>query len=75
MRTSAEQRQRNRALRSQMKGVIKEFQGLMDKNEAEKRLVDVYSVIDKALKGGIIHRNKAARDKSRMSAFVQNLSS
>jgi small subunit ribosomal protein S20 len=75
MKTSSEQRQRNRALRSQMRGIIKDFKGLTDKNEAQKRLVDVYSVIDKAFKGGIIHRNKAARDKSRMSAFVQNLSS
>jgi len=75
MKTSALQRQRNRALRSHMRGVIKDFKSITDKSKAQNQLNEVYSVIDKALKGGIIHQNKAARDKSRMTAFVQNLSS
>ncbi len=73
MKTSAEARLRNRALRSNLKGAFKEFQGLTNKAEAEKRLNDIYSIIDKALKGKIIHRNKAARAKSRMTAFARSL--
>lgn len=74
MRTSLDERNRNRAIRSQLRKAIKEFHGINEKAEAEKRLDDVYSVIDRALKGGIIHKNKAARDKSRMTQFVRKLS-
>ncbi len=74
MRTSNLERQRNRALRSNMKGALKEFRAITNKSEAEKGLNDAYRAVDKALKGGIIHKNKAARDKSKLSAFVKRLS-
>jgi small subunit ribosomal protein S20 len=42
----------------------------MRKKPSEKKLVDVFSKLDKAVKGEVIHKNKAARLKSRLSALV-----
>jgi small subunit ribosomal protein S20 len=46
---------------------------MTDKAEAEKQLVVVYSTLDKLYKKGIIHRNKAANQKSKLARFVNNL--
>ena len=57
------------ALRSQMKKVL----AAVEKNDAEasrKELVNAYRLIDRAAVKGIIHRNNAARKKSRLSARV-----
>jgi small subunit ribosomal protein S20 len=42
----------------------------MRKKPSEKKLVDVFSKLDKAVKGDVIHKNRAARLKSRLSALV-----
>ena len=54
--------------------IIKQFQNPVEgeaKIEPEKikeSLSKTYSIIDKALKAGVIHRNKAARLKSRIAS-------
>jgi small subunit ribosomal protein S20 len=54
--------------------IIKQFQNPVEgeaKVEPEKikeSLSKTYSIIDKALKAGVIHRNKAARLKSRIAS-------
>ena len=46
-----------------------------DKKElAQKAGAKMYSVVDKALKKGIIHRNKAARHKSQISKWITRMS-
>jgi len=75
MRTSEEERLRNRSVRTQMKKVIKDVHDTQNRTEAEGQLRQAFSVIDKASQFNIIHKNKAARDKSRLTAFVRKLSS
>jgi len=43
------------------------------KIEVEKALAVVYSLIDKAVKYGVLHKNNAARRKSRITHAVHEL--
>ena len=52
---------------------IKAFMKLRDPEEANKRIPKLYSIIDKLVRRGIIHKNKAARYKSRVKRFAQKL--
>ena len=74
MRTSAEERERNRALRSQMGKSIKALRVCKTRAEAEGMLKDVISIIDKASRKNVINKKKAARDKSKLMTFVNGLS-
>lgn len=73
MRTSAEENATNRAVRSRMKKQMKELESCKVKSEADGKLKEVISIIDKAAKNHVIHKNKAARDKSRLAAKVNNI--
>ena len=75
MKTSVQARERNRAVRSHMKSSIKALRGCQTRAEAETMIKDVMSVIDKAAHHNVIHKNKAARVKSRLVAMVGRLSS
>ncbi len=47
----------------------------VDKEKLDMHLRSrIYSVIDKAHKKGVIHKNKAARHKAQVSLWFQNLS-
>jgi len=53
-----------------MKGIKKQFQALLAENkieEAKKMLPEVYSLIDKTEKKGVVHKNAASRYKSRLA--------
>jgi len=55
---------------------IKEIEVLLrDKKiaDAEKKLSEAYKAIDKAAKMGTIHKNAAARKKSRLSARIKKV--
>lgn len=56
-----------------MKEVIKKFEkaAKRDKTEAGKMLPNVFKVVDKAAKGGVIKKNNAARKKSRLSKLIK----
>jgi small subunit ribosomal protein S20 len=43
----------------------------MRKKPTEKKLAQAYSKLDRASKLGVIHKNKAARLKSRLTALVK----
>jgi len=65
---------RNRLAKGQMKGVTKKFRLLLDENkmdEAKKILPEVYSIIDKTEKKGVIHSKTAARCKSRLAKKIK----
>lgn len=74
MRTSEDERIRNRALRSQMVKTIKAFKSITTRAEAESQFKEVISIIDRAALKNVIHKNKAARDKSNLYSFVSRLS-
>jgi small subunit ribosomal protein S20 len=73
MRTSEEERVRNRAFRSQLRTAIKEVRSEQNKEEAAKKLRDAIQIIDKAANYGLIHRRNADRNKSRLAQYVNNL--
>jgi len=74
MRTSAEERIANRAITSTMKKTIKDLKSAGNKSDAESKLKDVFSIIDKASKKKVIHRNKAANVKSGLTKYVNAIS-
>ncbi len=70
MRQSAKRRLINRSHRSRMRTMIRKFRLLVAEkklDEARKLLPSVFSVIDKTAQKGTIHRNTAARHKSRLA--------
>lgn len=69
-RQNVKRRLRNRMLRAAYRTEIKKFIDLIEENkieEAEKSLPRLYKVIDKSRTKGIIHKNVAARNKSKMA--------
>ena len=69
--TSAKAYARNRALRSRMHTALKKVHYAPDKTSAETALQAAISTVDKTASKGIIHKNAAARYKSRLSRLVQ----
>ncbi|HET6450965.1 MAG TPA: 30S ribosomal protein S20 [Spirochaetia bacterium] len=75
-RQGEKRRLRNKVIKSRAKSLVKDFVGLVDekkKDEAQKKLVEVSSFLDKAVSKGVYHRNTAARKKSRMSHLLGGL--
>ncbi len=73
MRQNEKRRQINRSNRSRMRTAIKKLRAALtggDANETQQLLPATVSTIDKAVNKGIIHRNTAARYKSRLTARV-----
>jgi small subunit ribosomal protein S20 len=73
MRTSEEQRLRNRALRSQLRAAVKELRSETDKEEAAKKYREVTSLLDKAAGYHLIHKKNADRNKVRLAQVVRRL--
>ena len=73
IRQTEKRRLYNRYYAKNMRMTISKFRALSDKAEAEKELPAVYKVIDRVLKRGIIHRNKAANLKSKLSKHAAKL--
>jgi len=73
IRQNEKRRAINRGNRSRMRTEIKRLRtalNLGDAEGAQKLLSDVTSVIDKAIQKGVLHRNAAARYKSRLTRTV-----
>ncbi|MEI8123779.1 MAG: 30S ribosomal protein S20 [bacterium] len=63
----------NTRRKSTMDSSIKAIKKLIKENkikEAEKMLPEVYQAIDKAMKTKLIKKNNAARNKSRITVFL-----
>ena len=71
--TSAKAYVRNRAIRSRMRTALKKVRQAPDKASAEIALQAAISIIDRTTNKGIIHKNAAARYKSRLSRLVQTV--
>jgi len=59
--------ERNRAARSTLRTRLKQTTEAKQ-NDRDVAVRDHQSLVDRAVKGGLIHRNKAARLKSRFSS-------
>lgn len=73
MKTSAAERTRNRAFRSQLRQAIKDVRSQSSKDEALKKLKVAHTLLDKAAGANIIHWRNADRNKSRLTIFVGKL--
>jgi len=73
IRTSEEQRLRNRVIRSQLRTAIKELRDETNKEEAVKKYRSATSLLDTAASYGLIHKKHADRNKSRLAKVVQRL--
>ena len=72
-RQSLQNRERNRQLRSRLRGALKNIRTAIDGNDlgaAKTALKDTISLIDKMASKGIIHRNAAGRYKSRLTTRI-----
>lgn len=73
MRQSIKAQARNYKVRDELKKVMKNLVKLAkagEMAEAEKLLPEAFSVIDTAMKKNIIHKNNAARKKSRLAKMT-----
>ena len=67
MRQNEKRRMRNKADRTSLRKTIRAYHAQEDATAARESFPQVASVIDKAVKKGIIHHKKADRLKSRLS--------
>jgi small subunit ribosomal protein S20 len=63
----------NRELRSRIKTAQKHVLEAKDKTKAEEALRKAYSILDKSVKIKLIHPNKAANKKARLSKAINKL--
>ena len=69
LRASKRKAAYNAPVKARMRNAIKKFR----KEPTEANLKEAYSRIDRALKRNIIHRNKAARFKSRLAKLLTSV--
>jgi small subunit ribosomal protein S20 len=75
-RQAERHRERNVALRSRMRTEVRKVTAAItggDKAKAEAAYREAVPAIDSLVTKGMIHRNKAARHKSRMSARIRQM--
>ncbi len=75
IKTALKSNARNRQMKSRIKTAIKNIGNAKDKESANSALKSTYSVLDKAVKAGVIHKNNAANQKSQLSTTVQKIGS
>lgn len=73
IRQAKRQTLRNRQYRSEMRTTLKKVVAAKDRQSVEKDLQAAVSLLDKLVNRGIIHRNKAANQKSRLARFFNKL--
>ncbi|MCH8318954.1 MAG: 30S ribosomal protein S20 [Bacteroidetes bacterium] len=73
IRQSQVRRLKNRYQHKTARTLVKKLKSTSDKAEAEKLLINVSSMLDKLVKKEIIHKNKAANNKSKLAKFVNSL--
>lgn len=78
LRKVKKRRQSNLRVKQKVKSSIKKFKKTIAAAETgseEKALVETYKELDKAAAKKVIHKNKAARKKSRLSKLLKKVSS
>lgn len=75
-RQSEQQRRHNASLRSELRTAVKNVRKAIeagDKAQAQSVLQRATSTIDRIADKNIIHKNKAARHKSRLAAAIKGM--
>lgn len=76
MRQNARRNEINRSNRSKLRTSVKKLRAAVaghDKSGSNELLIPTVSLIDKAVNKGIIHKNTAARYKSRLTKHVNGI--
>lgn len=74
LRQSLKRRAKNLKKKKEIRKLLKKFQNLISWKkieEAKKILPQVYKILDKAAKTGLIKKNTAARKKSRLTLLLK----
>jgi len=73
IRSNEAKRLRNRYQHKTTRTFIKRLRSTTDKSEAQELLKTVVSMLDRLAKKNIIHKNKAANNKSKLTKLVNSL--
>lgn len=71
--TNEKSRQRNIAATTRMRSAVKAVRGARTRSEGEAALKSTASVLDRTAAKGVIKRETASRQKSRLAKFVAKL--
>ena len=74
MRQNEKRRMVNRNNRGRLRTGIKKLRGALEGGDAGTLLPETISLIDKAVQKGVLHRNAAARYKSRLTVRANKAS-
>jgi small subunit ribosomal protein S20 len=73
IRANAAKRLRNRYQAKTTRTFVKKLKGTTDKAEAQELFKTVASMLDRLAKKNVIHKNKAANNKSKLAKYVNTL--
>ena len=73
IRSNEAKRLRNKYQHKTTRNALRDIRSVEDKKEAEGKLSKVISMLDKLAKNNIIHKNKAANLKSKLTKHVAAL--
>jgi len=73
IRSNDKKRIRNKYQHKTTRNAIRDLRTMTNKSDAETKLKEVISMVDKIAKNNIIHNNKAANLKSKLTKFVSTL--
>ncbi len=73
IRQIEKRRTHNRYYGKTMRNAVRRFRALDNRKEAEEKLPGIISLIDKLAKKAIIHKNKAANLKSKLTRHVNSM--
>ena len=76
VRVTAKQNLRNKAIKSNLKTILKKFNDAIaeqDEQKAQEMIKIAISALDKAVVKGTIHKNMANRKKAQLSKALQNI--
>ncbi len=73
VRKNAKRNERNRYQGKTTRNAIRDFKVIDNKAAATEKMPDIASKIDKLAKRGIIHKNKAANLKSKLTRSIEAL--
>ena len=73
MRQTKTRTERNRAQRSQLRNAVKKVRSAGTADEATKAFEAAQKVLDRAGRKNLIHKNAAARQKSRLAKAVAKM--
>lgn len=76
VRTNEDRRVRNKAVKTNMRTLIKRVEHFVEENDIENAKVayqEAAQVIDKAIQKGVVHKNNGNRQKSKLAKKIRQI--